>query len=150
MFIPGTEELVIFGAAFVGATLGFLWYNSFPAQIFMGDTGSLTLGGIIAVFAIIVRKELLLPIMTGLFIIEGLSSLLQTGYFKFTKHRTGVGKRIFKMSPLHHHFQKAGDTSIDALIKRPLKTIPENKITVRFWLIAIILAALSIGTLKMR
>lgn len=150
MFIPGTEELVIFGAAFVGATLGFLWYNSFPAQIFMGDTGSLTLGGIIAVFAIIVRKELLLPIMAGIFIIEGLSSLMQTGYFKLTKHRTGVGKRIFKMSPLHHHFQKAGDTSIDALIKRPLKTIPESKITVRFWLIAIILAALAIGTLKMR
>lgn len=150
MLIPGTEELVIFGAAFVGATLGFLWYNSFPAQVFMGDTGSLTLGGIIAVFAIIVRKELLLPIMAGVFIVEGLSSLLQTGYFKFTKHRTGVGKRIFKMSPLHHHFQKAGDVSIDALIKRPLQTIPENKIVVRFWLIAIILAALAIGTLKMR
>lgn len=150
MFIPGTEELVIFGAAFVGATLGFLWYNSFPAQVFMGDTGSLALGGIIAVFAIIVRKELLLPIMTGLFIIEGLSSLIQTGYFKFTKRRSGVGKRIFKMSPLHHHFQKAGDVSIDALLKRPLKTIPENKITIRFWLIALVLAALSIVTLKMR
>lgn len=150
MFIPGTEELVIFGAAFVGATIGFLWYNSHPAQVFMGDTGSLTLGGIIAVFAIIIRKEFLLPIMAGVFIVEGLSSLLQTGYYKYTRKRTGTGKRIFKMSPLHHHFQKAGDTSIDALLKRPYRTIPENKIVVRFWLIAVILAALAVGTLKMR
>lgn len=150
MFIPGTEELVIYGAAFVGATLGFLWYNGFPAQVFMGDTGSLALGGIIAAFAIIIRKELLLPIMSGIFIVEGLSSLLQTGYFKITRKVTGTGKRIFKMSPLHHHFQKAGNSSIDALIKRPLKTIDENKITIRFWLIAMILAALALATLKMR
>lgn len=150
MFIPGSEELVIFGAAFVGATMGFLWFNSYPAQVFMGDTGSLTLGGIIAVFAIIIRKELLLPILCGLFIVEGLSSLMQTSYFKITKRRTGVGKRIFKMSPLHHHFQKVGNSSIDALIQRPYKTIPENKIVIRFWLIGLVLAALAVATLKMR
>ncbi len=150
MFIPGTEELVIFAAAFIGATIGFLWFNSFPAQVFMGDTGSLALGGIIGVFSVLIRKELLLPILAGLFIVEGLSSLIQISYFKITRKTTGTGKRIFKMSPLHHHFQKAGDTSIDALIKRPHKTIPENKVTVRFWLISIILAAFAVATLKMR
>ncbi len=150
MFIPGTEELVIFGASFVGATLGFLWFNGYPAQVFMGDTGSLVLGGIIATFAIIIRKELLLPIMAGIFIIEGLSSLLQQGFYKLSRKLTGTPRRIFKMAPLHHHLQKVGDPSIEALIKVPRQTIPESKVTIRFILIAIILAALSIGTLKMR
>lgn len=150
MFIPSSEELVIFAAAFVGATLGFLWYNGYPAQVFMGDTGSLMLGGIIAAFAIMIRKEFLLPILCGLFFVEGLSSLAQTAYFKITKRRTGTGKRIFKMSPLHHHFQKPGNSGIDALIQRPMNVIPESKISIRFWLIALILAALSIATLKMR
>ena len=150
MFIPGAEELVIFGAAFVGATFGFLWYNAYPAQVFMGDTGSLAIGSIIAVMAILIRKELLLPILCFLFIIEGLSSLIQQAYFKITKRRTGTGRRVFKMSPLHHHFQKAGNSGIDALIQRPLAPIREAKITVRFWLIAILLAVLTVITLKMR
>ena len=150
MFIPGAEELVIFGAAFVGATFGFLWYNAYPAQVFMGDTGSLAIGSVIAVMAILIRKELLLPILCFLFIIEGLSSLIQQAYFKITKRRTGTGRRVFKMSPLHHHFQKAGNSGIDALIQRPLAPIREAKITVRFWLIAILLAVLTVITLKMR
>ena len=150
MFIPGAEELVIFGAAFVGALFGFLWYNAYPAQVFMGDTGSLAIGSIIAVMAILIRKELLLPILCFLFIIEGLSSLIQQAYFKITKRRTGTGRRVFKMSPLHHHFQKAGNSGIDALIQRPLAPIREAKITVRFWLIAILLAVLTVITLKMR
>ena len=150
MFIPGAEELVIFGAAFVGATFGFLWFNAYPAQVFMGDTGSLAIGSIIAVMAILIRKELLLPILCFLFIVEGLSSLLQQAYYKITKRRTGTGRRIFKMSPLHHHFQKAGNSGIDALIQRPLAPIREAKITVRFWLIAILLAVLTVITLKMR
>jgi len=150
MFIPGAEELVIFGAAFVGATFGFLWYNAYPAQVFMGDTGSLAIGSIIAVMAVLIRKELLLPILCFLFIIEGLSSLMQQAYFKITKRRTGTGRRIFKMTPLHHHFQKAGNSGIDALIQRPLAPIREAKITVRFWLIAILLAVLTVITLKMR
>ena len=150
MFIPGAEELVIFGAAFVGASFGFLWYNAYPAQVFMGDTGSLAIGSIIAVMAILIRKELLLPILCFLFIIEGLSSLIQQAYFKITKRRTGTGRRVFKMSPLHHHFQKAGNSGIDALIQRPLAPIREAKITVRFWLIAILLAVLTVITLKMR
>lgn len=150
MLIPGAEEMVIFAAAFVGATLGFLWFNSFPAQVFMGDTGSLTLGGIIAVFAILIRKELLLPILCGVFIVEGLSVMLQVAYFKYTKKRTGTGRRIFKMTPLHHHFQKPGDGSIDALWQKPFRVIPESKVTVRFWLIALVLAAVTVVTLKMR
>lgn len=150
MFIPGAEELVIFGAAFVGALFGFLWYNAYPAQVFMGDTGSLAIGSIIAVMAILIRKELLLPILCFLFIIEGLSSLIQQAYFKITKRRMGTGRRVFKMSPLHHHFQKAGNSGIDALIQRPLAPIREAKITVRFWLIAILLAVLTVITLKMR
>lgn len=149
MLIPGSGELVIFAAAFVGATLGFLWFNAYPAQVFMGDTGSLTLGSIIAVFAILIRKELLLPILCGVFIVEGLSVMLQVAYFKYTKKKNGVGRRIFKMTPLHHHFQKLGGR-IDALLQKPLNPIPESKITIRFWLIAIILAAFAVATLKMR
>ena len=132
-------------AAFVGALVGFLWYNSYPAQVFMGDTGSLTLGGIIAVFAILIHKELLLPILCMLFYIEDLSVVLQVAYFK----KTG-GRRIFKMSPLHHHFQKAGNSGINALIQRPLAPIPESKIVMRFWIIGIILAVVTFVTLKIR
>lgn len=150
MYIPKCEELVIFASAFIGATIGFLWYNSYPAQVFMGDTGSLTLGGIIAVFAIIIHKELLLPILCGVFFVESLSVMIQVSYFKYTQKKTGVGKRIFKMAPLHHHYQKAGNAGIDALIQRPIIPIPESKIVVRFWLIGIILAVLAIATLKMR
>ena len=150
MYIPGCGELSVFSAAFIGATIGFLWYNAFPAQVFMGDTGSLTLGGIIAVFAIIIHKELLLPILCGVFFTESLSVMFQVGYFKYTKKKYGVGKRIFKMTPLHHHFQKQGNVGIDALIQKPLAAVPESKIVVRFWLVGIILAALAIATLKMR
>ena len=150
MFLPGAEELVIFAAAFIGATIGFLWYNSFPAQVFMGDTGSLTLGGIIAVFAIIIRKELLIPILCGVFLLESLSVMFQVAYFKYTRKKSGVGRRIFKMAPLHHHFQKAGNAGIEALIQRPLNIVPESKLVVRFWLVGIILAVITIVTLKIR
>ncbi|MDR1525180.1 MAG: phospho-N-acetylmuramoyl-pentapeptide-transferase [Tannerella sp.] len=150
MFLPGAEELVIFAAAFIGATVGFLWYNSFPAQVFMGDTGSLTLGGIIAVYAVIIRKELLIPILCGVFLIEIISVLMQVCYFKYTKKRYGEGRRIFKMTPLHHHFQKPGNVGIQALIQRPYNIVPESKLVVRFWLIGIILAILTIVTLKIR
>jgi phospho-N-acetylmuramoyl-pentapeptide-transferase len=150
MYIPGGEELVVFACAFVGACIGFLWYNAFPSQVFMGDIGSLTIGGIIAVFAIIIHKELLLPILCGIFFVESLSVIAQTLHFKWTKKRTGTGKRIFKMAPLHHHFQKAGNAGIDALIQRPLEVIPESKITLRFTLIGIILAVLTVATLKVR
>ena len=136
MYIPGTEELVVFASAFIGATIGFLWYNSYPAQVFMGDTGSLALGGIIAVFAIIIRKELLIPILCGIFLIEILSVLLQVSWFKRTKRKYGVGRRIFLMAPLHHHYQKKG--------------FPEPKIVIRFWIVAIILAVITIVTLKIR
>lgn len=150
MYIPGTEELAIYASAFIGATIGFLWYNAYPAQVFMGDTGSLTLGGIIAVFAIIIHKELLLPILCGVFFVESLSVMMQVSYFKYTKKRYGTGRRILKMSPLHHHFQKAGNAGIDAIIQKPIIPIPESKIVVRFWLVGIILAVLAIATLKMR
>jgi phospho-N-acetylmuramoyl-pentapeptide-transferase len=136
MFIPGSEELVIFAASFIGATIGFLWYNSFPAQVFMGDTGSLSLGGIIAVFAIVIRKELLIPILCGIFLVENLSVVVQVAWFKRTKRKYGEGRRIFLMAPLHHHYQKKG--------------YPESKIVVRFWIVAIILAVISIVTLKIR
>ncbi len=136
MYIPYTGELVIFTSAFIGATVGFLWYNSFPAQVFMGDTGSLTLGGIIAVFAIIVRKEMLIPILSGIFLVENLSVILQVGYFKYTKRKYGEGRRIFKMAPLHHHYQKMG--------------YPEPKIVTRFWIVGILLAIVTIITLKVR
>ncbi|MDR2764641.1 MAG: phospho-N-acetylmuramoyl-pentapeptide-transferase [Tannerella sp.] len=149
MFIPRAEELVIFAAAFIGATIGFLWYNAFPAQIFMGDTGSLTLGGIIAVFAILIRKELLIPILCGIFLVESLSVLLQVTYFKYTKKKYGVGRRVFKMTPLHHHFQIPGEQSL-TLINKPRSAVPESKIVVRFWLIGIMLAAITLVTLKLR
>jgi phospho-N-acetylmuramoyl-pentapeptide-transferase len=136
MYIPMAEELVIFIAAFVGACIGFMWYNSYPAQVFMGDTGSLALGGIIAVFAISVRKELLIPVLCGVFLIENLSVILQVGYFKFTKKRFGEGRRIFLMAPLHHHYQKKG--------------IHEAKIVSRFWIVAVLLAVITIVTLKLR
>lgn len=150
MYIVGAEELVVFVAAFVGATLGFLWYNSYPAQVFMGDTGSLMLGGIIGVFAIIVRKELLLPILCGVFIMEGISVIIQVFYFKYTKRKTGEGKRVFRMSPLHHHYQKGADSGIACLWNKPKTALPEAKITMRFFLIGIMLAALALVTLKMR
>jgi len=150
MYIPGCEELTVFAAAFVGANAGFLWHNSLPASVFQGDTGSLTNGAVIGVFAIIIHKELLLPILCGVFFVESLSVMFQVGYFKYTKKKFGVGKRIFKMTPLHHHFQKQGNAGIDAIIQKPLMAIPESKIVVRFWLIGIILAALAIATLKMR
>jgi len=150
MYLPGTGELLVFAGAFIGATIGFLWYNAFPAQVFMGDTGSLTLGGIIAVFAIAIHKELLIPILCGVFIIENLSVVLQVGYFKYTKKRFGEGKRIFKMTPLHHHYQKAGNSGIQAIFQRPLQAMPESKIVIRFWIVGIILAAITIITLKIR
>jgi phospho-N-acetylmuramoyl-pentapeptide-transferase len=136
MYIPEVSEVVVFVAAFVGALVGFLWYNAYPAQVFMGDTGSLTIGGIIAVLALIVRKELLIPVLCGVFLIENLSVILQVSYFKYTKKRQGVGKRIFKMAPLHHHYQKLG--------------YHESKIVSRFWIIAIMLAIISLVTLKIR
>ena len=136
MYIPHSGELVVFIAAFIGATIGFLWYNSFPAQVFMGDTGSLSLGGIIAVFAIIIHKELLIPILCGIFLVENLSVMMQVSYFKYTKKKFGEGRRIFLMSPLHHHFQKKG--------------IPEPKIVTRFWIVGIALAVITIVTLKIR
>jgi len=147
MYIPNTGELVIVLAAFIGALVGFLWYNSYPAQVFMGDTGSLAIGGIIAVAAIIIKKELLIPILCGIFFVELLSVMMQRIYFKYTKKRYGAGVRIFKMAPLHHHFQKEG---IDALIQTPRRAIPEAKIVARFWIIAILLAGLTIITLKIR
>jgi len=136
IYIPSSQELVIFASAFIGATIGFLWYNSYPAQVFMGDTGSLALGGIIAVFAIIIRKELLIPILCGIFLVENLSVVLQVAWFKRTKRKHGEGRRIFLMAPLHHHYQKKG--------------LPEPKIVTRFWIVAIILAVISIVTLKIR
>lgn len=150
MYIPGSEEMVVFAAAFIGALVGFLWYNAFPAQVFMGDTGSLTLGGIIAVFAILIRKELLIPLLCLVFFLEDLSVVMQVGYFKYTKRKYGEGRRIFKMTPLHHHFQKAADP--DAMVKwnHPVAPMHENKIVTRFWIIGALLAALTFVTLKIR
>lgn len=150
MHIPGSDELMVFAAAFVGSTVGFLWYNAYPAQVFMGDTGSLTLGGIIGVFAVLIHKELLLPILCGVFFVEALSVIMQVSYFKFTKKKYGAGKRIFKMTPLHHHFQKPGNAGIDALIQKPFNPVAEPKLVSRFWLIGMILAVLAVTTLKMR
>lgn len=150
MYIPGSEELVVYMAAFIGALIGFLWYNAYPAQVFMGDTGSLTIGGIIAVFAILIRKELLIPVLCAIFFVEDLSVIIQTVYFKYTKRRYGVGKRVFKMSPLHHHFQKPGNSGIDALIQKPFNPVPESKIVMRFWIIGIFLAVITFVTLKIR
>lgn len=150
MYIPGSEELSVFCAAFIGALIGFLWYNAFPAQVFMGDTGSLTLGGIIAVLAILIHKELLLPLLCAIFYVEDLSVMLQVGYFKFTKRKYGAGRRIFKMTPLHHHFQKAGNSGIEARLQKPLQAIPESKIVTRFWIVGIFLAVITFVTLKIR
>jgi phospho-N-acetylmuramoyl-pentapeptide-transferase len=150
MYLPGTGELLIFAGAFIGATIGFLWYNAYPAQVFMGDTGSLTLGGVIAVFAIAIRKELLIPILCGVFLIENLSVMIQVAYFKYTKKRYGEGKRVFKMTPLHHHYQKAGNSGIQAIFQRPIIAMPESRIVIRFWIVGIILAAITIITLKIR
>ena len=136
MYIPNSGELVIFTAAFIGAAIGFLWYNSFPAQVFMGDTGSLAIGAIVAVIALAVRKEFLLPIIAGVFLAENVSVILQVSYFKYTKKKYGEGRRIFLMSPLHHHYQKKG--------------YPETKIVTRFWIVGIMLAVLAIATLKLR
>jgi phospho-N-acetylmuramoyl-pentapeptide-transferase len=136
MYIPYSSELVIFISAFMGACIGFLWYNSYPAQVFMGDTGSLALGGIIAVFAVVIRKELLIPVLCGVFIVENLSVILQVGWFKFTKRKYGEGRRIFKMAPLHHHYQKLG--------------MHEAKIVSRFWIVGVLLAVIAIVTLKLR
>jgi phospho-N-acetylmuramoyl-pentapeptide-transferase len=136
MYIPNAGEVVVFIAALMGSLIGFLWYNTYPASVFMGDTGSLTIGAIIAVIAIIVRKELLIPLLCGIFLIENVSVIMQVGYFKYTKKKTGIGRRIFKMSPLHHHYQKLG--------------YHESKIVARFWIIGILLAVLSIVTLKIR
>jgi phospho-N-acetylmuramoyl-pentapeptide-transferase len=136
MYLPHTGELVVFIAAFVGACVGFLWYNSFPAQVFMGDTGSLALGGIIAVFAIAIRKELLIPVLCGVFLVENLSVMIQVSYFKYTKRKYGAGRRVFLMSPLHHHYQKKG--------------IHEAKIVARFWIVGIMCAVLAVATLKLR
>ena len=136
MYIPGSGELAVFGAAFVGALIGFLWYNCYPAQVFMGDTGSLAIGGIVAVFALAIRKELLLPILCGVYLMEVVSVMIQTFYFKYTKRKFGEGRRVFRMAPLHHHYQKSD--------------IPENRIVVRFWIIQILLAAFALVTLKIR
>ena len=136
MYIPNVGEVVIFVAAFSGALIGFLWYNTYPASVFMGDTGSLTIGGIIAVIALIVRKELLIPLVCGIFLIENLSVVIQVSYYKYSRKKTGVGKRVFKMAPLHHHYQKIG--------------LHESKIVTRFWIIGILLAVISIVTLKIR
>jgi phospho-N-acetylmuramoyl-pentapeptide-transferase len=136
MYLPNSGELVIFAGAFVGACVGFLWYNSFPAQVFMGDTGSLAIGGIIAVFAILIRKELMLPLLCGIFVVENASVILQVGWFKFTKKRFGEGRRVFLMAPLHHHYQKRG--------------FHEAKIVTRFWILGILLAIITVITLKLR
>ena len=147
MYIPGSGEVAVFMSALVGALIGFLWYNTYPAQVFMGDTGSLMLGGIIGVTAVLIRKELLIPILCGVFFAESVSVLMQRFYFKYTKKKYGEGRRIFKMAPLHHHYQKEG---IPSLIKSPVKAIPEAKIVTRFWIIGMILAALTIALLKLR
>ncbi|MDE7388414.1 MAG: phospho-N-acetylmuramoyl-pentapeptide-transferase [Muribaculaceae bacterium] len=149
MYIPHSEELVVYMAAFIGALIGFLWYNSFPATVFMGDTGSLTLGGIIAVFAILIRKELLIPLLCAVFFVEDLSVIIQTSYFKRTKKKYGEGRRVFKMAPLHHHFQKGARTDSMVMFNSP-NPMHEAKITIRFWIISIILAALTFATLKIR
>ncbi len=147
MYIPGSGEVAIFMSAFVGALIGFLWYNAFPAQVFMGDTGSLMLGGIIGVAAILIRKELLLPILCGIFFAESLSVIIQTRYFKYTKKKYGEGRRVFKMTPLHHHFQKEG---IPCLFGSKSRAVPEAKLVTRFWIIGVILAAITVALLKIR
>ena len=147
MYIPGSGEVAVFMAALVGALIGFLWYNTYPAQVFMGDTGSLMLGGIIGVTAVLIRKELLIPILCGVFFAESVSVLLQRFYFKYTKKKYGEGRRIFRMAPLHHHYQKEG---IPALLQKPAKALPEAKIVARFWIVGIILALVTVALLKVR
>ena len=147
MYIPGTGEIAVFMSAFIGALLGFLWYNSYPAQVFMGDTGSLAIGGIIGVSAILIRKELLLPILCGIFFVESLSVLIQRFYFKYTRIKTGTGQRIFRMAPLHHHYQRI---DIPAKIQWPTHPVPEAKIVTRFWLTGLILAVATLALLKIR
>ena len=147
MYIPGSGELAVFMSALVGALIGFLWYNTYPAQVFMGDTGSLMLGGIIGVTAVLIRKELLIPILCGVFFAESVSVLVQRMYFKYTKKKYGAGKRVFKMAPLHHHYQKEG---IPSLIQSPAKALPEAKIVSRFWIVGIILAVITVALLKVR
>ena len=147
MYIPGSGEIAVFMSALVGALIGFLWYNTYPAQVFMGDTGSLMLGGIIGVTAVLIRKELLIPVLCGIFFAESVSVIMQRTYFKYTKKKYGAGRRIFKMTPLHHHYQKEG---IPALIQSPAKALPESKIVSRFWIVGIILALVTIALLKVR
>ena len=147
MYIPGSGELAVFMSALVGALIGFLWYNTYPAQVFMGDTGSLMLGGIIGVTAVLIRKELLIPVLCGVFFAESVSVIMQRTYFKYTKKKYGEGRRIFKMAPLHHHYQKEG---IPSLIKYPSKALPEAKIVARFWIVGIILAVITVALLKVR
>ena len=147
MYIPGSGEVAVFMSALVGALIGFLWYNTYPAQVFMGDTGSLMLGGIIGVTAVLIRKELLIPILCGVFFAESVSVLVQRMYFKYTKKKYGEGKRVFKMAPLHHHYQKEG---IPSLIQKPVKAMPEAKIVSRFWIVGIILAVITVALLKVR
>ena len=147
MYIPGSGEVAVYMSALVGALIGFLWYNTYPAQVFMGDTGSLMLGGIIGVTAVLIRKELLIPILCGVFFAESVSVLMQRGYFKYTRKKYGEGRRIFKMAPLHHHYQKEG---IPALIKWPEKALPEAKIVTRFWIVGMILAVITMALLKVR
>ena len=147
MYIPGSGEVAVFMSALVGALIGFLWYNTYPAQVFMGDTGSLMLGGIIGVTAVLIRKELLIPVLCGIFFAESVSVILQRGYFKYSKKKYGEGRRIFRMAPLHHHYQKQG---IPTVIKWPGKAIPEAKIVTRFWIVGMILAVITIALLKVR
>lgn len=147
MYIPGSGELAVFMSALVGALIGFLWYNTYPAQVFMGDTGSLMLGGIIGVTAVLIRKELLIPVLCGVFFAESVSVIVQRSYFKYSKKKYGEGRRVFKMAPLHHHYQKQG---IPALIKSPAKALPEAKIVSRFWIVGIILAVITVALLKVR
>ena len=147
MYIPGSGELAVFMSARVGALIGFLWYTTYPAQVFMGDTGSLMLGGIIGVSAVLIRKELLIPVLCGVFFAESVSVIMQRTYFKYTKKKYGAGRRIFRMAPLHHHYQKEG---IPALIQRPAKALPEAKIVSRFWIVGIILAVITVALLKVR
>jgi len=150
MYIPGSEELVVFCAAFICALVGFLWYNAYPAQVFMGDTGSLTIGGQIDALALLNHTELLIPVLCAIFFIEDVSVMIQVAYFKWTKRRTGTGKRVFKMTPLHHHFQKPGNSGIEAIIQKPIAAIPESKIVTRFWIVCIFLAVITFVTLKIR
>ena len=147
MYIPGSGELAVFMSALVGSLIGFLWYNTYPAQVFMGDTGSLMLGGIIGVSAVLIRKELLIPVLCGIFFAESVSVIMQRSYFKYTKKKYGEGRRIFRMAPLHHHYQKEG---IPSLIQKPSGVLPEAKIVSRFWIVGIILAVITVAMLKIR